>query len=177
MPCSWLAACRCRKEQVTALTQLSLWQDGHAVPVQTKLMGYWPDGSFKWVLLAFPLDPDKNLSITPSTGTGQEVPLTITPHADKVDPDKRNFVLRYGKDVSEGKTTSPLKASEAGGNVEINTGPLELKLGKGKNWLQEAKLNGRSLLRSDSNPLMSYAGFHSHGPLLAQYDPSRWDGR
>jgi hypothetical protein len=110
------------------------------------------------VLLIFPLDPDKSLSITPAKGAGQQVPLTITLRNDKTNPDKRTFVLRFGKDVTNGTTASTLKATPSDQQVRINTGPLELKLGTGQHWLQEATLNGRPLLRSDSDPT-SYADF------------------
>jgi hypothetical protein len=31
-----------------------LQRDGADVPVQTKIVGYWPDGSIMWLLLTFP---------------------------------------------------------------------------------------------------------------------------
>lgn len=143
---------------VAAPSQLSLSQNDQEVPLQTRVEGYWPDGSIKWVLLIFPLDADKSLTVAPSTGSGQTLPLTVTLRDDKVNQVKRTFILKYGRDVRNGQVASPLKAGTSGADVRIDTGPLQLRLGKGECWLAEAKLNGRSLLGSDNKP-MSFADF------------------
>ena len=135
--------------EVMSLDQVALTRNGGDVPLQTKALAYWPDGSIKWVLLMFPLDEDKNFWAIASTGQGRSVPLAVTLRT----PEKRAVVLKFGKDVKVGKTSSSLKASVAGEVVQIDTGSLQLRLGKGERWLQEAKLNGRSLLKPGNKPM------------------------
>ena len=145
---------------LTALTQLALTQNGQEVPLQIKPLGYWPDGSLKWVLLTFPLDPDKSLFINASKHNGSELPLTVTLRNDKVDPRPPGFFAALRQGRSGGLTISPLKAGALANNVvQITTGPLEIKLGTGQRWLQEVKLNGRSMLRSEAKQPLCFADF------------------
>ena len=60
------------------------------------------------------------------------------------------------KTLWPGRRLSTLQASDASGaDLTINTGPLQLRLGKGQQWLQEAKLNGRHLLNPTAGPFRS----------------------
>ncbi|MCL2648722.1 MAG: hypothetical protein FWD61_17255 [Phycisphaerales bacterium] len=162
--------------EVTRLDQVALTEDGGDVPLQTKALAYWPDGSIKWVLLMFPLDADKNFTVSVSAGQGRNVPLAVTLRT----PEKRAVALKFGKDVKAGQTNSPLKATAAGETVQIDTGTLQLSLSKGERWLQEAKLNGHSLLKSDSKP-MSFTDFvrltgNSYSPNTRNIEGAADDG-
>ena len=101
---------------VTALTQLSVSYQGQTLPLQSKTMAYWPDGSLKWVFLIFPLDADKNISVSPASGEGKELPLTITLRNDNINPTTRTYTLKYGKDVVAGKTISTLQTGTPAGS-------------------------------------------------------------
>lgn len=93
-----------------------------ALPLQTRTMLTWPDGSPRWVLLDFQRDLD----------AGEDARCT----------------LFFGSGVKAGpaaQRTVSVRKTEAG--VEVSTGPLSFTAAKGAALpLESASLNGRAIL-------------------------------
>jgi hypothetical protein len=91
---------------------------GKELPLQTRVLGRWRDGSAKWVLVDF-----------------QAVPAS-------------SLALDYGRAVSRAPFVSQLKTNETADALEVVTGPLKLSVNKkhfgfpGSVWL-DANRNGR----------------------------------
>ena len=126
-----------------------LFYQGKEVPLQTRAVAYWPDRSIKWLLLLFPPDGDGGYGLAPGTGEGKAIPFRLTLRGDR----EQEFVLHYGGETRKAGVTKGLSASEADGEVNIDAGPLKLTLGPGDRWLKSVELNGREMLRADSEPL------------------------
>ena len=96
-------------------------EDGAAVPLQTRVLGRWPDGSVKWLHLVFPY----RLEGAAASG----------------------LTLRYGSDVKLPDPGRALRVSEEADAVEVVTGPLRLRIPRerfvppGEVWL-DADGNG-----------------------------------
>lgn len=73
--------------------------DGNAVPLQTKVLGKWPDGSIKWVLFDF-------------------IATSAKPHT-----------LQFGPGVARAPVTTRLTVAENQGNVTITTGSFDVSIG------------------------------------------------
>jgi len=125
-----------------------LFLQGSEVPLQTKALAFWPDRSIKWLLLTFPLDGAGGCRVAGGQGEGKRLPFDVTLRGDK----KVRFELQYGAAARKGAVTTPMTAIHETMNPIINTGPLELVLGKGPQWLRSVKLNGREMLRPGSTP-------------------------
>jgi len=124
--------------------------DGAAdVPLQTRSLAYWPDGSIKWLLLTFPTGADGSIQTSPSHGEEQQAAFDVT----RRDGGKLPFRLHFGPEVQGGRPATPLTAEADGDTVRIATGPLELTLAKGRRWLRDVRLNGRAATRDDDRPL------------------------
>jgi len=95
---------------------------GAVVPVQTKALATWPDGTVKWLHLVFP-----------STASASR-PARLT--------------LHYGRGVRTPPAPQPIRVQDTAQGVTISTGPLTVKLSRqrfappGEVWL-DANANGR----------------------------------
>lgn len=76
--------------------------NGTALPLQTRPLAHWPDGSIKWLLM------DTQVDLRPS----QILPLRI----------------EYGEDVSRSKVSSPLRADKTADGLRVQTGSLTMTL-------------------------------------------------
>jgi len=115
-------------------------RDGNGdVPLQTTPLAYWPDKSIKWLLLTFPAEGgavsgaqagEGALSFELSRRVG--APLA--------------YGLDYGGAARPGEPETRLQAVATQDTVRIDTGPLQLELAAGSEWLTSAKLAGREVL-------------------------------
>ena len=86
--------------------------DGRQIPLQTEALSLWPDGSIRWLLLDFQIDLKAG--------------------------EKKNLLLRYGPDTKRSAVANPVRVEQDTSGVEINTGPLRLKLSDDKFKLFDA---------------------------------------
>ena len=131
-----------------------LWKNDSEIPLQTKPLAFWPDGSVKWMLLIFPLQ-NPGVSASANDVRDKLLPFNVTLRAGG----KQEFVLEYGDFVeSRAKPAKRLTASEQDGKIDIDTGVLHLSLTTGEKWLQDVSLDGKPVLRDPAQPL-SFADF------------------
>jgi hypothetical protein len=61
---------------------------GNQLPTQAKVLGQWPDGSVRWLLVQFPADCPANgqseYYLVPDQGPEPETPLTVEDKADQI---------------------------------------------------------------------------------------------
>ncbi len=134
---------------ITDSSNVRLQRDGADVPLQTKTVGYWPDGSIKWLLLTFPPEGGE---VEGAGGEGDGIEFDVT----RRDGSAQRYTLRYGGDCAAGTPVRALHAAGDGDTVSIDTGRLQLELAAGEGWLRSAKLDGRELL---SDPAGSFVDF------------------
>ena len=84
---------------------------GDSIPVQTEALSRWPDGSIRWLLLDF--------------------------QADFKPGERANFRLRSGESQRSARTDGPVRV-EAGEQVQLETGPLRIRLSGGSFRLLDA---------------------------------------
>ena len=115
---------------LASVDQLCLQAAGRDLPLQTRALAFWPDGSIKWVLLDFQvvLEPQ-------SLG---------------------HYFLQYGSGVVNGTPPArPLIEETRPGQFRLDTGPLQANVEVGQGWglLDGASLGGLTILDSQlSNP-------------------------
>jgi len=134
---------------VTDPANVRLQRDGGDVPVQTRALGYWPDGSIKWLLLTFATDGGE---VAGATGDGDVLTFRLT----RRDGSAPEYALRYGGDCRAGTPQRALTAAQDGDVVRIDAGDLELEVAAEEGWLRSVTLGGRELL---SGPAGSFVDF------------------
>jgi hypothetical protein len=137
------------KGALTDPTNVRLRDDRGAVPLQAKPLAYWPDKSIKWLLLTFPADGGQ---VAGDAAGGATVSFDLT----RRDGSRKRYSVDYGGGAEPGAPSAVLRASQDGDTVEIDTGPLQLGIGTGREWLRSATLNGREMLASGAR---SYVDF------------------
>lgn len=120
-------------------THVRLRHNDVDVPLQTRPLAYWPDGSIKWLLLIFPADGG---AVEGATGEGKTLRFDLT----RRDGSKAVYRLDYGGSVRPGVPKKALIASQDEDSVSIDTGPLQLELTAAEGWLRRVKLHGRDIL-------------------------------
>ena len=116
-----------------------LLRDRADVPLQTKPLAYWPDGSIKWLLLTF---PPNGGAVAGASGTGD----TLTFHVTRRDGSREPYELHFGDGVQNGAPGVRVSAEQQGDSVTIDTGPLRLELRTGEVWLTNVSRDGRDVL-------------------------------
>jgi len=135
---------------VTDPANVRLQREGADVPVQTKTVGYWPDGSIMWLLLTFPPESGQ---VTGAAGDGDVLQFDVT----RRDGSTEAYTLLYGGDCAAGTPAQALTATQDGDAVTIDTGPLQLEIAAtAGGWLRSATLNGREML---AGPAGSFVDF------------------
>lgn len=134
---------------LTDPANVRLLRAGADVPLQTKIVGYWPDDSIKWLLLTFPADGG---AVTGAAGDGDALSFRLT----RRDGSAPEYTLRYGGDCRIGAPAQALTAAQDGATVRIDTGPLQLELAAQQGWLRSVRLDGREML---SGPAGSFVDF------------------
>lgn len=109
-PCK--AALPFKKGALKDPEKVLLKDENGAVPYQSKVTGYWDDGSVKWLFLRFPVNLPANKS-------------------------KNYYLETTGGSPEKGKIASQLPDG-----VQIDTGSLSLKLGSGENFIKSVECNG-----------------------------------
>ncbi len=109
------------------------------VPLQTRAVAYWPDKSIKWLLLTFPADGG---AVSGAAGEGDVLRFDLT----RRDGSRAAYRLDYGGSARMGQPQVALAARQAAENILIDTGPLQIELAPGRQWLPRARLLGREML-------------------------------
>ncbi|NLO07179.1 MAG: LamG domain-containing protein [candidate division WS1 bacterium] len=143
-----------------------LQRDGADVPLQTKIVGYWPDDSIMWLLLTFPAEGG---AVQGAAGTGDEMQFDVT----RRDGSREEYTLLYGGDCAAGTPAQTLTATQDGETVRINTGDLQLELAAQQGWLRSATLGGRAML---SGPGGSFVDWLRTEPLAYKSMTTHADG-
>jgi hypothetical protein len=103
-------------------SQARLLCAGKELPLQTETLAVWPDGSVKWLLLDF-----------------------------QATPGQQELTLQYGQGVKQAPMSNGLTATESGGAVTVDTGPLRFtSRPDGGGFIDELAYNGK--------PVFSLAG-------------------
>jgi hypothetical protein len=118
---------------------------GRTAPLQTKPLAFWPDGSLKWVLLTFPIDPSRAVDSCPAP----------------------RISLRNGKflpvAVRRARTAAPrhptLRATQHNGLAQIVNGDWSVELATGAQWLRALRYKGKSLLRESKQQRQAYSDY------------------
>ncbi|MGC9320412.1 MAG: LamG-like jellyroll fold domain-containing protein, partial [Armatimonadota bacterium] len=116
-----------------------LQRDGRDVPLQTRALAYWPDGSVKWLLLTFPPEGGE---VEGASGAGEALSFQVTRRDGSAD----EYTLLYGGDARSGTPIDPLSAARDGDLVRIDTGPLQLEVAAEEGWLRSVMLDGAEVL-------------------------------
>ena len=130
------------KGALTDPANVRLRHDGVDVPLQTRVMAYWPDRSIKWLLLTFPADGGH---VTEAVGEGD----VLNFHLTRRDGSKSAYRLDYGGSARMGVPQSTLNARQNGNDVSIDTGLLKIELTTAESWLRSVKLDRRDILARD----------------------------
>ncbi|XHR26679.1 MAG: hypothetical protein ACFUZC_12040 [Chthoniobacteraceae bacterium] len=121
---------------------------GAPVPAQGKPLAYWPDGSVKWALLTFPVDPAKAQAECPpprvSLRNERYLPLEIFQAAAP----------------SPAPSAALSVKKQDSGEVEISNNGLQVRLAPGEDWLQQLKWRGTEILdRSGGRKPLAYCEY------------------
>lgn len=148
---------------------------GREVMVQTRVTGWWPDGSVKWLLLTFPLEGSTD--VEPGAGAGEVLPFQVTLR----DGAPRAYELHYGSQVQAARPRRSVTAKADDAGISIDTGVLALRVQRGEQWLRDLKIGGRDVLAQGGDaplacvdfvrPERSYVVGTSHGSGHADPGP------
>ncbi len=128
--------------------QVRLFVSDTETPLAARPPAYWPDQSIKWLLLIFPLQPHPILRAEPGHGEGDEVRFRVTlRHGDDV-----SCRLVFGPAVSLGRLLTPVTVAERDGGIDLDTGPLQVQIATGTEWLRGVRLQDREVLRAAGQP-------------------------
>ena len=95
---------------------------GQEVPLQAQVLTTWPNGSLRWVLLHFQAD--------------------LRPQA------VARYTLEYGQEVRRAEVASPVRVTEDGGSITVDTGPLQATFPVRDGWTlpRQVWFEGRPML-------------------------------
>ncbi len=130
---------------------------GAGFPVQVQPLAYWPDGSVKWLHLVFPLDgtvtePGDRSSTLEAAEGAERFQVTLCAE------EPRDFVLHYGSGIRAVEPPAPVVAEvlETAGEtgeptrIRLDTGRLQVELGRGEHWMPAVTLDGHPLWPANS---------------------------
>ncbi len=126
----------------TADAPFALRVGGKEVPLQSRPLAWWPDGSVKWMQVIFPLPDEKGGGTT----TGPRVTFR---NADPlpVEPGKKSAPV-----------TDPITITRDQNGVEVRTGSFAARFAEGAAWLKLFQ-KGRPLLREDAAARLAYVDY------------------
>ena len=130
--------------QVTASDQVRLMKDGLEVPLQTDVLGYWPDGSIKWLLLSFPIDDSHEYTLT-SEGISRDksIPINVTTRLGTV----KEFKLYYGAGTMKAQVKPGIKIDKTEGKVTVDTRAISFSIEKdGTGFLDQVFMDGKEIV-------------------------------
>lgn len=120
--------------------ELELLSGERVLDYQAEAIAYWPDGSIKWLLLTF-LD-DETASGTVLDSDEELIPFMVTLR----DGSKREFALRYKKTLTNPSRDGTLRIEEYADGLVVDTGPLQVDLRLGAQWIKRIALNGKTIV-------------------------------
>jgi len=133
------------------------------VPLQARAVAWWPDQSIKWLLLTFPADGG---AVHGASGEGETLPLELT----RRDGSKTAYRLDYGGGVRMGRPQAALAVQQQADRVVIDTGPLQLELRAGRQWLPSVKLQGREMLaRGGASSFVDFLRTQQNVPCMTTH--------
>jgi hypothetical protein len=128
---------------ITQADQVRLMKGEKEVPLQTRILAYWPDHSVKWLLLTFPPDGSGGYVLEAGQGAGQTIPVNVTTRRQETN----TFRLCFGKDVKTGRITSPLTVKNPPGGttneVIIDTGKMQMLV---RDFIRQVVVNGKTVV-------------------------------
>ncbi len=99
--------------------------DGTNLPLQTRILAYWPDGSVKWLLLITRTD----------IKASQNAHLQLVKHCEPARP------------------SPAIKVEETQNGIQVDTGPMVFTVPRGcAGLLSSVKLDGREMLQPEQTP-------------------------
>jgi hypothetical protein len=132
--------------EVRAVDKILVSVSGKAVPVQAKILAYWPDRSIKWALLTFPADVSRAVTDCEpprvSLRDGRFLPVAVSTNGPAVVRPTELTVVQ----------SSPEE-------VTISNGDLKVGLGTGVKWLRALSRDGQSLLDPKSAGARAYSDY------------------
>lgn len=128
-----------------------------AVPVQGRALAYWPDGSVKWALLTFPIDPAKAVEECAAPRISLRRGGYLPVHVTAGEMPEASFFQRLLKRLrnTAGETPEAPARLRVETNSEdharITDGRFMAEFSTGSRWLRALQWNGKNLLRDDAN--------------------------
>ncbi len=119
---------------------------GKPVPVQAKPLAFWPDGSVKWSLLTFPIDP--------AQAVAKAEPPRVSLRDGRFLPVE---VATGGKAVAAPETVQVEQPSP--GKVVVTNGALQATLGTGPKWLESLRWQGEEQFAFHEGTRLAYSDY------------------
>ncbi len=160
--------------EVTSKDEVRLMRGDKEVPLQSDILGYWPDGSIKWLLLTFPMDG--SYTFTPGTsGKSSHIPINVSTRMGTVE----EFTLYYGPGVQKGEIDQGIKTAVDGDKIVVDTGELSFTIRRdGTGFLDEVLLGSNVFISpgEDDRTFINYVhtrDYHvGNATIKGEYDPS-----
>lgn len=119
---------------------------GNPVPVQAAPLGFWPDGSLKWVSLTFPVPP---------TGTDRSTSGNQNPRITFRDASSLPLTITTSSTANPSPATRLEAHTLPDGSVEVLNGPLTTRFATGREWF-DAELDGQPLFSAPPTAYVRY---------------------
>lgn len=109
------------------------------LPLQRKVLAWWPDGSVKWLLLDLLLEPKHEL-----------------------------LVLEYGPDLPAARPHAPMLAREVEDGVVVDTGLISFRvLSDGSGFIDELEYRGKKVYEAGERRTHFFDCIHTRSPARA----------
>lgn len=148
---------------------LKLYNGMRLLEYQTKPLAYWPDGSVKWLLLTFRDDiqaADANMN---KMNEMNRIPFEVMFR----DGSKRLYGLCCSPSIhgshNKGLAANSIHIEECQGGFFIDTGPMQVELSLGMQWISRVVLKEREIVRSgtDRQPIAFVDFLRADEPYVA----------
>ena len=146
--------------------QVRVKSAGEPLPLQSKPLAYWPDGSIKWAQLTFPLD----LKMAAAESGAPRVTLR----------DERSLPVEIAQEKG---APSPVPASSLlvekteSGLVNVTNGDLKVQIGMGENWMRRLLWKGKDVLGLGSGQkVQAYCEFLKDPKAIFPFDQKTQGG-
>ncbi len=123
-----------------------IFHDQQELPVQWQPLAYWPDGSVKWALLIFPLDPDALRA--PGRGEEHSFDVEVTLR----DGSSLPVQVHYGAEVEPATVHNEVMATGNDAEIRLENHSLRMVLQPGTHWLRDLQRSGRQLIEPSGQP-------------------------
>jgi hypothetical protein len=145
---------------------LQLFRGVQALRYQAEPIAFWPDGSIKWLLMSF-LDNAGSGAMPDAIANDGRIPLAVTLR----DGTERAFSLRYADAPQKPASAGILRIEEHADGLAIDTGPLQVDLQLGSQWIKRIALNGETIAAAqpgDTRPTAFVDFFRVDEPYVTQ---------